>query len=49
MAAFLDLPHATNIASRKSKMFIPITDVSLIDILNKIASSITKATPIAAK
>lgn len=30
-------------------MFIPITDVSPIDILNKVASSITKATPIAAK
>lgn len=30
-------------------MFIPIMDVSPIDRLNKIASSITKATPIAAK
>jgi hypothetical protein len=49
MADFLNLPQATNIASRKSKMFIPITDDSPTEILKKIASSIMTATPVAAK
>jgi hypothetical protein len=37
------------IAIRKSIMFIPITDVSPVEILKKIASSIMAAVPIAAQ
>jgi hypothetical protein len=46
---FFNLPQVTNNAIQKSIMFIPITEVSPIEILKKIASSITNATPIAAK
>jgi hypothetical protein len=49
MVDFLNLPHATNTAIQKSIRFIPITGISPVEILKKIASSIMNATPIAAQ